>query len=1028
MRMIERFRGIVAPLGASLLVVAAAGSAGAQSATISGTVTKVTGQPVPGANVFIRELNIGATSNDSGRYVIRVDSSRVKSQRVTLTARFIGFVPHARPITLTPGPQTQNLTLPDDPFRLEEVVVTGVSQATSSRNLAFSVAKVDEMQIKQVPAQSPVAALAGKIAGVRVSMATGNPGGNPAIRIRGSTNLDVGGSTPMIIVDGVITQNNLSDIDGNDIESIEVLKGAAAASFYGSAAANGVINITTKRGKNLVENNLAVTARTEYGQSDLPHMIPLNHSHFYTVDAAGNPTYTPKADKIADVPYPTTGPGRWRNQLDTWMTNGQFYSTNVQVGMRRGNTNWNGSFTNDHTQGTLPLTSGDFRQNARVNIDQGLTSKADMSASVTYGVQNNDYDPNGSQGIFALLQAPPNVDLQHPSSTDPVDYFAQLPNDFSSRGNPLYGLANDQFNQRRERILGSFAVRYRPWEWLHLEGSYGTDRLNQQQRDYQFRGYYNTDGTPTKGSIDDRNWANIASNQQISATSSHLWFNNLLATTRVAGLYEATRNQFDRAGGSNLTISDVPALDAIDPVQNYTTSSLEETKTTDYMASQSLDFKDRYLFDVLYRRDGSSLFGADNRWADFYRVSGAYRINEDLHIPGFQELKLRAARGTAGLRPRFEAQYETYSLSGGQFSKQNLGNADLRPAIQTEDEYGINAAFLDRFDLELVYASRITKGAFLDVPLSSAQSGGFLNQWQNAADVSAKTGELSLNTRVYEGRNFGYNFVLTGDKTTQRIDRMATAPFRVNAGGQGQNVFYYKPGEVLGIIYGTRWVRSFDELKQMTAYANANPADYVVNSAGFLVPVKQRGTTGEMPIKFVDATGNNQFTIGNVNPDFSFGWANNVRFHNFNVYALFDGQKGGQVYNFNKQWMFQDYRAADEDQSGKPQDQKIAVTFYSAGLYNGLEANDYFVEDASYLKLREFSVGYTLDQSLLNRVGLGHYAKGVKLALIGRNLYTWTHYSGFDPDVTSGGDFNFRIEGFRPPQFRTLTGQVEFTF
>lgn len=1028
MTVIQRLRGIVAPLGALLLVAIAAGTVRAQSATITGTVTNVSGQPVGNANVFIRELNVGATTNELGKYTINIDSSRVKGQRVTLTARFIGYVPHARPITLTPGPQTQNLTLPSDPFRLEEVVVTGVSEATSTRNLAFSVAKVDEAQIKEVPAASPIAALAGKIAGVRVSLGTGNPGGEASIRIRGSTNLDVGGSKPLIIMDGVITHNNLSDFDGNDIESIEVLKGAAAASFYGSAAANGVINITTKRGKNLVENNLSVTARSEYGQSDLPHMIALNKSHHYTVDANGNPTYTPKADMIADAAYPTSGDGRWRNQLETWMTNGAFYSTNVQVGMRRGNTNWNGSFTNDHTQGTLPLTSGDFRQNARVNIDQGISSKADVSASVTYGVQNNDYDPNGSQGVFALLQAPPNVDLQHPSATDPVDYFAQLPNDFSSRGNPLYGLANEQFNQRRERILGSFSARYRPWEWLRFEGSYGTDRLNQQQRDYQFRGFYNTDGEETKGSIDDRNWANVSVNQQISGTTSHLFFNNLLSTTRLAALREETRNTYDRAGGSNLTVSSVPSLDASDPAQNYTTSSLQETKTTDYMASQSIVLKDRYLFDLLYRRDGSSLFGQDNRWADFYRVSGAYRINEDLHVPGFQELKIRAARGTAGLRPGFEAQYETYSLSGGQISKQNLGNTNLRPAIQTEDEYGINAAFLDRFDLELVYAKRLTKGAFLNVPLSSAQSGGFLSQWQNAADVSAKTGELSLNTRVHDGRDLGYNFILTADKTTQRIERMGTAAFRVNAGGQGQNVFYYKPGEVLGIIYGTRWVKSFNELKQMTAFATANEADYVVNPAGYLVSKTQRGTPNERPIKFVDAAGNSQFTIGNVNPDFSFGWANNVRFKNFNMYALFDGQKGGQVYNFNKQWMFQDYRSGDQDQSGKPQDQKIAVTFYSAGLYNGLEANEYFVEDASYVKLREFSVGYTVDQSLLSKVGLNRYAKGLKLALIGRNLYTWTNYSGFDPDVTSGGDFNFRIEGFRPPQFRTLTGQVEVTF
>lgn len=1016
-------------LGASLLVASFAGSARAQSATITGHVVNASGVPVRGANLVVRELNLGATTTETGTYTITVPALRVAGQHATLTARFFGYAPQSRSITISAGVQQQDFTLAQDPLRLEQVVVTGVADATSSRKLTFSVSQVDSSQINQVPAASPVAALEGKVAGVRVSTGAGNPGAPPAIRLRGSTNLDPGGSTPLIIVDGVITHNNMSDIDGNDIATIEVLKGAAAASFYGSDAANGVINITTKRGRDLAEGNLAVTVRSEYGQSDLGRMISLNHSHFYTVDAQGNPTYVPKADTIADVAYPSTGPNRWRNQLQTWMTNGPFYSSNVQVGMRRGNTNWNGSFTNDHTQGTLPLTSGNFRQNARLNVDQGLTKNADMSASVTYGMQNNDYDPTGGQSIFALLQAPPNIDLRHPSADAPVDYFNQLPNDFSSRGNPLYSLAYEQWNQRRERILGSFSARYRPWEWLKLEGSYGTDRLNMQQRDYQPRGYYNVDGQQTKGLLNDQVWANVSTNQQASATASHFFFNNLLSTTRVAGLREQTHNTYDYAGGANLDVSQMPTLDAIDPGQNYVSSNLIESRTVDYMASQSFDLKDRYLFDALYRRDGSSLFGADARWADFYRVSGAYRISEDFHIPGVQELKIRAARGTAGLRPRFEAQYETYSMGGGQIRKNTTGNTKLTPAIQTEDEYGINAAFLDRFDLEAVYAKRVTKGAFLLVPLSPAQSGGFSYQWQNAADVSAKTGELSLNTRVFDGKNFGYSFSLTGDKTTQLIDRMAMAPFRVSATGeQGQNMFYYKAGEPLGIIYGTRWVRSFAELKQNPAYANASASDYVVNPLGFLVPTALRGTPRERPIKFIDAQGNNQFVIGNVNPNFSFGWANTVRFHAFNVYALFDGQQGGKVYNFNKQWMFQDYRSGDEDQSGKPQAQKLAVTFFSSGLYNGLEPNDYFAEDASYVKLRELSVGYTFPQSVLNKIQIGQYAKGLRLALVGRNLYTWTHYTGFDPDVTSGGDFNFRVEGFHPPQFRTLTGQVELTF
>jgi hypothetical protein len=229
-------------------------------------------------------------------------------------------------------------------------------------------------------------------------------------------------------------------------------------------------------------------------------------------------------------------------------------------------------------------------------------------------------------------------------------------------------------------------------------------------------------------------------------------------------------------------------------------------------------------------------------------------------------------------------------------------------------------------------------------------------------------------------------------------------------------------------MYGTKWVRTFGELKDNPANAAAVESDYVVNPIGFLVPKTQRGTKDEKPIAYVDAAGQTQFKIGDVNPDFSFGFSNNINVRKVGIYVLFDGQKGGQIYNFTKQWMFQDFRHADEDQSGKAQADKIALPFYASGLYNGLVGNDYFVESGSYVKLRELSLSYDFGPRALEQVGLSRFANNVKLALIGRNLKTWTNYSGFDPEVTAGNDFNFRIDGFRYPQFRTITGQVTFGF
>jgi TonB-linked SusC/RagA family outer membrane protein len=1020
------------------LSTVAAQEALAQSATISGRVTNSEGQPIPGASVVITSLNIGANAAQNGTYTITVPEAQVNGQSAQITARFIGFAPITRTINITAGQQTQDFSLAADPFRLEAVVTTGVTEATSTKKLTISVAQLASDQLEKVPAANPIAAIAGKVSGARVALGRGNPGAAPTIRLRGSTSLGVGASTPLIIVDGVVTSSGgIEDFDSQDIENIEILKGAAASSYYGSAAANGVISITTKRGKSLADGKVAFTVRSEYGQAGVQHFVPLANAHAYKLNADGSimvedGQYVPDDDRIADNPYPSTGPDRFRNQLKEWLENGEQYNIFTSLGMRRGNTNLNTAYTYNRDAGILPLTKGLFQQNLRANIDQAVGDKLDIGISTSYNLSKNDYASGSSEAWFALLQAPPDLDLANPNEDpDQVKFYPKLPDEKAknARGNPLYSLANQDHTDRRERILGSGVVRYAPFSWLRMDASYGTDRLNSQTRDYEFRGYLNSDGDPGQGSLSFDNRNNQSYNTQAGATATKLFFGNLLSTTRVSALYQDVQRNFNSVGGSKLNVGEVIDLGALDPTQLSANSSLSTERTQNYLISQDLDIKDRYIIGGLWRRDGSSLFGENERWAEFYRISGAYRISEDFAIPGVQELKIRAARGTAGLRPDFSDQYETYSTGGGQISKSQLGNANLKPAIQTENEFGINMQFLNRFDLELVYADRFTEGAFLNVPLSVAQSGGFTSQVQNAADVAANTFEVRLETRVIDRPDWSYSFSLTGDRTRQTIDAMNRAPFRptFSGQGQGQEVFYYKAGSTLGIMYGAKWVRSFEELLENPANAGANAADYVINPDGFLVKASLRGTPGEVPIKYIDATGADQFEIGDVNPDFSWGWANNIRYKRFNIYALFDGVQGGDIYNFTKQWMYQDERHGSQAQIGRADADKIALPFYSAALYNGLVASDHFIEDGTYVKLRELSVSFDLPTDWVSRLTAGR-GQSVRLALVGRNLYTWTDYTGFDPEVTSGGDFNFRIDGFRYPNFRRISGQVDIRF
>ena len=1026
-------RGI-APLVALVVALLAAPSAHAQT-VIAGRVTNEQGAPIVGANVAIPSLGLRTEADASGNYRLTIPESRITSTPAVVVGRFIGFQQGQRTVTLTSGSQTVNFSLVADPFNLSEVIVTGVATGTEQRKLPFTVAHVSEEQVTKVPAASPVSALEGKVAGARVSLGNGTPGAQPTIRLRGSTNLAIGGSSPLIIIDGVETRSSISDIDANDIASIEVLKGATASSYYGSNGANGVIAITTKRGKNVPEGNVQIISRNEIGQSSIAHFPSFNTSTRYLLNPDGSVFVNGSGAPVIgsnyfDIPYPTTGAFAFRNQLKEWMQKGSFMSTNAQVGMRRGNTNFGSSFTSDHNAGVLPLRNGQYRQNARLNVDQGIGDKLDMSLSMTYANVKNDEHVDtfgGADSFFAFMQAPPNMNLAtpwfEPTGRDTTLYWRQLPFDPSARGNPLYSLAYEKYNLNRDRFLGSVSGRYRAFSWLNLDANYGADRLNNRENTYDPKGFLSIGGTPGPGSLNRYTYVNNAMNSQLSATAVGS-FLSVNTTTRVATIYEQLNYSQFNGSTSKLNVLNVPEFDAADPKQISINSVDQIERNVNYLGSETLDIKDRYIIDGMWRRDGSSLFGSNNRWKNFYRISGAWRVSEDLHLPGVQELKLRAGRGTAGLRPSFADQYETYSTSGGSISKSQVGNKDLRPAVATEDEFGINAAFMDRFNLEVVQANRVTKGAFLAVPLSLAQSGGFTQQVQNAADISARTTELSLETDVLRGSNLNYSFTLTGDHTKQKIDRLGRAPFRVPGLGQGQDMFYYAQGQPLGIMYGQRWVRSFAQLMENPKNAGALESDYTVNRLGYLIKTSTPGSL----IKYVDANGIDQHVIGNVNPDFNWGFSNNLRYKGFSVYALFDGQHGGQVYNFTKQWMMQDWRAGDANMAGVPDAEKVPATVFTGSLYNGLVASDYFVESDSYVKLRELSVAYTLGERALQFAGINRIASGVKLALIGRNLYTWTKYTGFDPDVTAGGDFNFRVDGFRYPNFRTITGQVELTF
>jgi TonB-linked SusC/RagA family outer membrane protein len=1012
-----------------------------QGAVISGKVTNPQGQAIEGASVLITSLNVGSGTTTTGAYTFRVANSNVTGRSLSITARRIGYSPITKQVTLVSGSQTVNFVLSQDVTRLNEIVTTGVAGATSIKNTTISVQKISEDQIKNVPASDPISALAGKVSGAVVRETNGAPGNGASIQLRGATGLDAGKNTPLVVIDGVIAPNGLSSVSAADIVSFEVLKGAASANTYGSAAANGVIAISTNRGKSLPEGKVSVTGRTELGQSSVAHYIPLMEHHPYELNSDGtiatddNGKRIIKADHYADNPFPTTGPSQFRNQLKTWLPNRSYESDYVSLGYRKDNTNIFSSFSRDVDPGIMPIVQGYRRQNLRLNVDQGITPDFDVSASLLYGTSFDDGAQTGTGTFFALMEAPPDVDLARPNGPDdPVRFNPNMPDAFSAndRGNPLYALANRAESNTDERTFGSFTARYRPTTWLSLDANYGSDQASSLSHTLTNRGYLNTSGVPGTGSLSYSTSKDYSTNMQLNATVQHD-FHGLSSTTRFTYLAEQEKDQAFSISGSKFNVGNTPTLEAVDPSQLNAGSSFSTIRANDLFVTQQLNYKDRYLAQLLGRRDGSSLFGAAQRWKNFFGLSAAWRVTQDFDIPGLQELKLRYAVGTAGLRPSFDWQYETYTVDNGSLSKSNVGNNDLAPAVQRETEFGINGTLLNHFDFEVVSSERRTDGAFLNVPLSVPLNGGFAHQRRNAATIAGKTLEGSLNTRVIDRPDLKYSFNLTASRTRQHIDRLGAPAFRIGGdNSQGQNIFYYREGENLGVIYGARFDTQVSQMLDDPANAGMSLEDleqvYSINDMGLVVRTADIGTPAEAPVIYADKTGDKHVKIMDGNPDFSWGLANTVNWKGFTFYGLLDGTHGGQVYNFSKQWMFQDLRAGALDQSGKADGQKHAYDLYTNGLYNKLDPASFFVEDGGYIKLRELSVSYDLGTRFLTRIGLEHALTGAKISLIGRNLKTWTKYSGMDPEISTGNDPNLRLDGFRYPTFRQVAGQIQLDF
>jgi outer membrane receptor protein involved in Fe transport len=728
-----------------------------------------------------------------------------------------------------------------------------------------------------------------------------------------------------------------------------------------------------------------------------------------------------------DNPY-----GKYIDAQDQFFRTGINYTNYVSVASRHEKGNVFLSFENNAQEGVVDMFDGYKRQNFRLNIDQQVTPWLKLSASNLF-INRTTNTPGSSSGIFyAIARQEKDVDLKNQLNPDGQLYYLKS-NQFNTEAtNPLYPISRQKTLGKTRRWIANYTANFKFTSWADLDVTQTLEIENYRYKSVTPKDYWvQSGGTAATNGMSYNNGSMSQSTSETNTKNTQATlnlnkkFNNLGVHGKLSYLYEDRHYESNGLSASGFVISGIEQFNNFTNISGGSSSTTNE-RAQNYFAILGLDWKDRYLFDGMFRYDGSSLFGADARWNPYYRVSGAYRISEDVKINGIDELKIRAAYGTAGNRPSFAWQYETYNLSSGTATPSQKGNTLLKPTTTKEAEVGLNIEFLKRFRAEVTYASSSTVDQFLNVPLVAFLNGGFTSQWQNAGTVKSNTFELTLGADWVRKKDFSWTTNITFSRVRQKITELPIAPYWSTDNSNGdQDIYRIQQGEVYGAIYGHKMLRSLDEMA-LQLPAGKTIADYEINSEGYVIPKGTQGTTAELPITKKNADGSVWFDkIGDGNPTFIAGITNTLTFKGFQLYVLLDWKQGGDVYNGKDQRLAFNNVSAKQDMSNVPTGQKKAASYWASGMYDANFANSYWVEDGTYLKVREVALGYSVPAKALSRVFKGAI-KGINAKLIGRNLFTFTGYSGYDPEV---GSLRSPFDGiYANPVYRNIAFSLSFNF
>lgn len=977
-----------------------------QQITISGSITDgVTGEPLPGASIIVRGTTIGTIADVNGNY-----SLNVRSRDDIVVFSFIGYITQ----NVLVGENTIiNITLDEDITLLDEIVVVGYG-SMQRQHLTGAVGSIRmDGSLEYRPTLEFGATMYGQVAGVQVLNTSGRPGMSSAIQIRGINSISAE-ATPLIVIDGIVLPDfDLSTINAADIESIHILKDAASASIYGSRAANGVILVTTKSGKpgkptfsvhhssslQQISRKLDVMNTAEYAQASIdaaqrawidrggdpnaPNTIEARGAYKYTWPLAlENPETLPDTDWY-DVLYRLAP----MHKTDITLNGGDENTTYL---ISAGILNQEGILMNtDYQRYSLNLKADSkvtrwLKIGGLINTNFSKENKAGEYAREAANQYPTIYPVYGEDGY-----------LGGPQNTPGFENYDNI--FFRAQGHPLVG--DSPYRVDGINTLNSIGNVF--GEVTILPGLTFRSSLNAFIRRVESRFYQQSDmNLGTAVVAQPRTDVNMSQALNYTALNyfsyANRWDNHQIDA--VAG-YEFNQSEFYgiSARRTNYENDKIPYLTAGRTI-NIAADNAYASSLISAFARVNYNYDNKYMFTASMRRDGSSRFGPANKWGNFPAISAGWRISEEDfmdNIDFLTNLNFRVSYGFTGNEKignyRWISSMAQSRVAFGNnlalaYYPSSVQNPDLRWERTKQQNLGIDLGLIDRIFLETDIYKSITDDLLLNVPIPSTS--GFSSVLTNIGAMENKGIEFKLTTLNLVGE-FSWRSLFTISANRNEVTKLGPedAPLIVNAGNNMHRIV--EVGSPIFSFYGLQ----HDGVYMNQAEIDADPASYPAARPG---DARYRDVDGNGSI---DA--NDRVITGNNAPDYIWGLSNFFRYKNFDLNIQFQGVKGMDVIDLNFRRSFQYHegrnynrqlldRWRSEDEPGNGQEPKLSVDNHPFTL----TSSSYFVQDGSYIRLQEVTLGYNLPRELASRMGFS----SARAYFSGTNLFNITDYTGYDPE------------------------------